>query len=55
MQLTNVKGEDNRLLLKCYIISLFYPDIPKPILMLHGEQGSAKTTDQELKKMMLWF
>jgi hypothetical protein len=53
MQLTNVKGEDSKLLLKCYIISLFYPDIPKPILILHGEQGSAKTTDQELKKMLV--
>jgi hypothetical protein len=40
MNLINVKGEDNQLLLKCYIISLFYPEIPKPILMLHGEQGS---------------
>jgi hypothetical protein len=36
MSLVNVKGEDNQLLLKCYIISLFYPDISKPVLMLHG-------------------
>lgn len=53
MQLINVKGEDNKLLLKCYIISLFYPDIPKPILMLHSEQGSAKSTLQELIKMLV--
>ena len=44
---------DNKLLLKCYIISLFIPSIPKPILMLHGEQGSAKTTLQELIKMLV--
>jgi hypothetical protein len=53
MKLINVKGEDNQLLLKCYIISLFYPEIPKPILMLHGEQGSAKSTLQELIRMLV--
>ena len=53
IDLLNVKGDDNKLLLKCYIISLFVPSIPKPILMLHGEQGSAKTTLQELIKMLV--
>ena len=53
MKLVNVKGEDNKLLLKCYIISLFYPDIPKPVLMLHGEQGSAKSTLQELIRTLV--
>ena len=53
MNLINVKGEDSKLLLKCYIISLFYPDIPKPVLMLHGEQGSAKSTLQELIRMLV--
>jgi hypothetical protein len=53
LTLFNVKGEDNKLLLKCYIISLFYPDIPKPVLMLHGEQGSAKSTLQELIKILV--
>jgi hypothetical protein len=53
MNLINVKGEDNKLLLKCYIISLFYPEIPKPILMLHDEQGSAKPTLQELIRMLV--
>ena len=49
----NVKDDDNKLLLKCYILSLFIPGIAKPILMLHGEQGSAKTTLQELIKMLV--
>jgi hypothetical protein len=53
MNLINVKGEDNKLLLKCYIISLFYPEIPKPVLMLRGEQGSAKSTLQELIRMLV--
>lgn len=53
MNLLNVKDEGNKLLLKCYIISLLIPDIPKPILMLYGEQGSAKSTLQELIKMLI--
>ena len=45
--------EDIKLLLKSYFISLFIPDIPKPILLLHGEQGGAKSTFQELVKMLV--
>lgn len=51
--LLNVKDNDNKLLLKCYIIALFVPGISKAILMLHGDQGSAKTTLQELIKMLV--
>ena len=53
MDLVNVLDEDIKLLLKCYIISLFIPNIAKPILIIHGEQGSAKTTVQELIKMLV--
>ena len=53
INLFNVQGDQNRLLLKCYIISLFIPGIPKVILNLHGEEGSAKTTLQELIKMLV--
>ncbi|MGD1836628.1 MAG: bifunctional DNA primase/polymerase [Nitrososphaeraceae archaeon] len=53
LDLLNIKDDDTKLLLKCYIISLFIPGIPKPILMLHGEQGSAKSTCQELIKMLV--
>ena len=42
MELLNIKGEDNKLLMKCYIVSLFIPGIQKPILMLHGEQGGSQ-------------
>lgn len=45
---SNVENEDTRkeyiLLLKCYIICLFVPEISKAVLMPHGPQGSAKTT-----------
>ena len=36
-----------------YYFVILSPEIPKPILMLYGEQGSAKTTNQELKKMLV--
>ena len=42
-----------RLLLKCYVIALFVPNIGKVILLLYGEQGSAKTAFLELVKMLV--
>ena len=53
MDLLNIHNPKVRLLLKCYIISLFIPNIPKPVFILYGEQGSAKTTVQELIKMLV--
>jgi hypothetical protein len=53
MELLNIKGEDNKLLMKCYIVTLFIPGIQKPILMLHGEQGAAKSTLQEIIKALV--
>ena len=50
IDLINIKGDQQKLLLKCYVISLFFPDIPKPIQMLYGEQGAAKTSEQEAIK-----
>ena len=47
LSLTNLPADDveNRILAEVYIISLFFPpDISKPILIPHGEQGSAKST-----------
>ena len=42
LQLTNLKEKNDRILLKVYIVSLFVPEIPHAILVLHGGQGSAK-------------
>jgi hypothetical protein len=52
IHLTNLKQECDIILLKAYIVSLFIPDIPHPILMLHGEKGSAKSTLESLIKML---
>jgi len=39
----NIREKD-RLLFMVYIVALLIPDIPHPILILHGPQGSTKTT-----------
>ena len=53
IDLLNIKdSEDNKLLFKVYITSLFYPDIQHPTLILYGEKGTAKSTLQELVKML---
>jgi DNA polymerase elongation subunit (family B) len=44
LDMTNIKDPQHRLLVKVYIPSLFIPDIQHPILLLHGEPNSAKTT-----------
>ena len=54
MDLTNTVVRDNhgteipeetkkmRLLLKCYVVGLFIPNIDRIILLLYGEQGNCK-------------
>ena len=52
--LVNISGgEDNKLLFKCYIVTLFYYGIVHAALMLHGESGAAKTAKQEMVKMIV--
>jgi hypothetical protein len=52
--LINIKDVDDvKLLLKCYIISLFIPEISKVVLIVHGSQGAAKTAFQWLIKLLV--
>ena len=51
--LTNVKDDKDRLLLKVYIISLFVPDIAHAMLIIHGEQGAAKSLLQRMIKELV--
>ena len=53
LSLTNLKTEEDRILLSVYIITLFIPDIPHAISQIHGEKGSAKSTLQTLIKLLV--
>ena len=46
-------SQERQILLKVYIVSLFIPEIPHVMLVLHGEKGSAKTTLQTLIKLLV--
>ncbi len=40
----NLPSESDELLLQVYLVSCFVPDIPRPILVVVGPQGSAKSS-----------
>lgn len=44
LDFVNLKNDQDKLLLLVYIVSCFIPDIPHPILVFHGSQGSSKST-----------
>lgn len=51
--LTNVRNEEHRLLLKVLIVSSFVPEIDHPILTTYGPQGAAKSFLLTLIKMLV--
>ncbi|HET6716337.1 MAG TPA: hypothetical protein VFG90_04355 [Nitrososphaeraceae archaeon] len=51
--MTNLKTEEDKILLSVYIMTLFIPDIPHVISQIHGEKGSAKSTLQLLIKLLV--
>ena len=53
MQLTNIKNEDDQLLVKVYIISLFIPEIPHYMLIPYGTYGAAKSFLFKLIKLVV--
>lgn len=53
LALTNLKGPEERLLVKVLMTTLFIPGISKAILDTHGEQGSAKTFLQRILKSVV--
>ena len=53
LSLTNLKTDEDRILLSVYIITIFIPDIPHVISQIHGEKGSAKSTLQTLIKLLV--
>ena len=53
LDLTNVRNEERRLLLKVLIVSSFVPEIDHPILTTYGPQGAAKSFLLTLIKMLV--
>ncbi|MDO8688577.1 MAG: hypothetical protein Q7R39_00945 [Dehalococcoidia bacterium] len=49
----NLKDDMARLLLVVYAVSCLVPDIPHPILIVHGPGGSAKTTLSRLLRLLI--
>ncbi len=53
LNLINLHSKKDKLLLLVYLVSLFVPDIAKPILLVYGSKGAAKTTTFELIKNVI--
>ncbi|KKQ53163.1 hypothetical protein A2865_02625 [Candidatus Woesebacteria bacterium RIFCSPHIGHO2_01_FULL_39_17] len=49
----NISNESERLLFKAFTISAFIPNFPHPLLVIHGPQGSGKTTPLKLLKSLI--
>jgi hypothetical protein len=49
----NLKDENTKFLFLCYLVVAFVPDIPIAALILHGVQGTAKTTLLKIVKRLL--
>ena len=53
LDLMNISDPQHRLLLKVITICSFIPDIPHPICIPYGEQGSCKSTFCEFQKRLI--
>lgn len=51
--LINIKDENQKYLFIINLISALTPNIPHPIDVLHGDQGTAKTTTSTIKKELV--
>lgn len=43
-KLLNISDESNRRLVESWLVASLIPDIPRPVLVLYGDQGSAKSS-----------
>jgi hypothetical protein len=53
LDLMNISDLQHRLLLKVITVCSFIPDIPRPICIPYGEQGSCKSTFCEFQKRLI--
>jgi hypothetical protein len=53
LQFLNVADRETEMLLLAWLVVALRPDIPRPILWLHGTQGSAKTTAAQMLRALI--
>jgi len=44
----NVKNDEDRRLIEAWLVTAFIPEIPRPMLVTHGDQGATKSTTCKL-------
>lgn len=49
----NLTSEEEKLLFQVYAVVAFIPNLPHPLLVLHGPQGAGKTTPLKLLKSVI--
>jgi hypothetical protein len=49
----NIAKDNDFILLVAWTVAAFRPDLPCPVLVLHGEQGSAKSTTAKVLKKLI--
>ena len=49
----NVRDPASQVLLLCWLVAAFVPDIPIPVMVFHGPAGSAKTTSHKVIKRLI--
>jgi hypothetical protein len=53
LDLLNLASDEDRWLFKVWMVAALIPDVPRPVLILWGPQGSAKTATARLIKALL--
>lgn len=53
LSFVNVAGDTQKILLLVYLVSCFIPNFPHPVLYLHGQKGSAKSTASKLLRKLV--
>jgi len=49
----NLRDEDDAILLKAWLVAALRPDRPFPVIVIYGEQGSAKSTAEKVLRALV--